>query len=281
MSARLFIRDLTILDYAYLDPEIGPRGDSLYVSIELEGDLDACGFLYDFGPAKKQIKALIDEQFDHSFLTPSTLGKSWQTTKGEEYFYQAPSSATHLLTHKISDLALEVENAVTKILPPNVKKASVRLREDPRFTSEANYRYTHGLRFHNGNCQRLIHGHRNTIEVWQKGNRLSDWEKKLAGHWQDAHFAAAETVTNRAELDLPIGKRFLQHPDLAEIAYSAPQGNFLYRFPAHRLVILSSEPSIENMTDLALTTLKEWGLTDFEVVAYEGLNKGALARSNY
>jgi hypothetical protein len=163
-------------------------------------------------------------------------------------------------------------------LPANVAEAAFTLRSPERFQGEASFRYTHGLRFHDGNCQRLFHGHRNPVEVWVYGARSPLWEARLAAEWDGAHFVSVPTLRNRHELDLPVGERRPALAGYAEVAFEGTQGAFRGRFPASRVVLTPAEPSIETMSALALARLEAWGLAGpVKVVAYEGLNKGASA----
>ncbi|HFT3612789.1 hypothetical protein QU746_09010 [Klebsiella pneumoniae] len=50
---KLFINDLTVMDFSFLDAESGLIGDSLIVDIILEGDLNAESMVMDFSHAKK------------------------------------------------------------------------------------------------------------------------------------------------------------------------------------------------------------------------------------
>lgn len=285
-STTLFLRDFTVLDYAFLDAEDGLQGESFYVSAELGGTLDHQGFIFDFGPAKKLLKKLVDDSFDHKLVVTSRgpgLTKSesgWNfATPTEKFFYSTPDAGWALIGGaRVTPEAIATELAALakRVLPANVESVRFELRSDSRFEKEANFRYTHGLRYHDGNCQRLFHGHRNPIEVWLNGARDEKWELFLATEWEGAHFTAAPTLVNRAELDLSLGRRFFGHSGLAEISYSAPQGNFSARLPAARIVLLETEPSIENIAKLGFELIRREGVAgELVVKAYEGLNKGA------
>jgi 6-pyruvoyl-tetrahydropterin synthase len=278
----LFLRDFTILDFAYLDPDLGPLGESLYVSVELEGELDQQGFIFDFGPAKKALKALVDKSLDHCLAVPALSPQLRGSAKGfffGAFAYEAPSEAVVLLdAEKITPSLLEeyLADLSAELLPANVKTVRFQLREEESFSRVPNFRYTHGLRLHEGNCQRLIHGHRNPLEVWVDGKESPHWEIFLAAEWNGIHFAHEETVKNRRELDLPLHRPRPGVSGKAVVEYESPQGFFRAELPAKKIVLLDVEPSIENIARLGAERIRQEGERgEIRVRAYEGLNKGA------
>lgn len=288
----IFLNDFTVLDYAFLGEDGGVWGDSYFVSAELTGALDDQDFLLDFSAAKKTLKALVDESFDHKLLVPMGSGRvtalatglGWKDETGGTWELTGPRSAYELFPDaEISAGVLEYHlSRLAKIrLPANVQGVSFRLASPTRFHGEASFRYTHGLRFHDGNCQRLFHGHRNPVEVWVEGARSPQWEARLADEWNGAHFVSLPTLRNGAALDLPLGQRRPQHPGTAQVEYESSQGKFRGQVPAARVVLTAAEPSIETISALALERLRAWGLRGkTRVVAYEGLNKGAACLEN-
>jgi len=291
-SPSLFLNDFTVLDFAFVSDATGISGESFFVSAELFGDTDEKDFILDFSQAKKMLKALVDEAFDHKLLVPMGAGSASlsggrmriSASDGTQWEYDCPREAFELFPDaEISAEVLQYHLArlAKAKLPANVKEARFTLTSSPRFAGEANFCYTHGLRFHDGNCQRLFHGHRNPVEVWVNGARDASWEQKLAAEWHNAHFVSLPTLTNRETLDLPLGVRQPQHPGTAEVMYSSAQGIFRASLPASRVILVANEPSIETMSELAAGTLRKLGLGgEFRVVAYEGLNKGASYRSS-
>jgi 6-pyruvoyl-tetrahydropterin synthase len=282
-SQALFLRDFTVLDCALLDPELGLLGESLHVSAELTGDLDEKGFIFDFGPAKKTLKRVVDDEMDHRLVVPSECASIRRSGIRLEYgdglAYESPAEA--LVVIEGAALTLEALSdylaaACLRALPKNVSAVKIELRAEARFETEPNFRYTHGLRLHDGNCQRLFHGHRNPLEVWIDGRRSLRHEHWLSREWENVHFAHVDTVANLDELDLPLGRRLKDHPGIAEIEYSAPQGRFWGRLPTSRIVLMETEPSIENIARLGCELVRSQGVNGaLRVVAYEGLNKGA------
>jgi 6-pyruvoyl-tetrahydropterin synthase len=276
----LFLNHFTVLDFAFLAAEEGFQGESLHVSVELQGELDSQGFILDFGVAKKILKALVDESLDHKLVVPNHPDLKG-TAKGFQFRgfqYHAPQEAVVVLESEsitIKDLEAYLNALAREKLPKNVEAVRFRLEQEARFFQEPNFRYTHGLRLHEGNCQRLIHGHRNPIEVWLGNDRLTQWEEFLALEWAGAHFAFAPTLRNTS-LDLPLDRRLEKHQGIAEIGYESPQGEFWAEIPASRVILLDQEPSIENIARLGVRRLRESGAPKgIRVVAYEGINKGA------
>lgn len=293
----MFLRDFTVLDCAVLDAQNGLRGESLYVSAELTGTLDHQGFVLDFGVAKKILKQKIDELADHRCVLagedPSIVWNKQNAAELDFHFktahgllhYRAPAQALTLLPGTIPSLASltkYLEEQILAALPSTVKQLKLHLQEEANFSTEANFRYTHGLRYHDGNCQRLFHGHRNPIHVRIKNQRSPLHEQFLAKLCENAHFVAAENLVNRFALDLPNETRALKHPLQGELRYRSSQGEFYAQIPASMLIILADEPSIENIAAFCLRAVeREFSLKNetLEVAAFEGLNKGAVARN--
>ncbi len=291
MESVLFLQKVTVLDYAFLCPEMGIQGDSLNVSVEITGELDHQGFVMDFGRVKKTLKEEIDRRFDHKLLIPAEaralkerLEKSGSASlRFGSVAYECASEAAvflpcELITKEL--LASQMAKEILPALPKTVSGLKFTLEEEPRVSIEPSFRYTHGLRYHDGNCQRLIHGHRNVIEVFVNGSRSEVRERELALLFSNVHFASVETVENRKELPIGLEMRNGELTETARIAYRSGQGMFRAEIPAKNLVMLEQEPSIENIAQASARILKRrYPSENFSVRAYEGIGKGAVGCS--
>ena len=138
---------------------------------------------------------------------------------------RSPAEAVAFIpTDKITaqTLTQHLETLIAKILPPTVTGLSVTLRHEN--ISGAYYHYTHGLKKHDGNCQRIAHGHRSMIEIYLGNTRSPELEALWAARWHDIYLG---TLEDRVEVsDLP----WLNADDLRAsheaFRYQAPQGLF-------------------------------------------------------
>ncbi|MGB0361403.1 MAG: 6-carboxytetrahydropterin synthase, partial [Endozoicomonas sp.] len=179
----LFVNKLTTLDFSYLSKARGVVGETWIVDVTLWGDLDEQGMVFDFGHVKKQIKAMLDTIVDHRLLVPiksestsiiheeSSVSIQFAADSGL-ITCSAPAQALFLVDS--SDITPEkitpfLESSVLSKLPENVKKIDLRLY--PEDIGGAYYHYSHGLKKHDGDCQRIAHGHRSQIQVYVDGQR--------------------------------------------------------------------------------------------------------------
>ena len=70
MKISLFYKNVTVLDYAFLDDHKGVVGDALKVHVEFIGKTDKECVVYDFSYAKKKVKEIIDRDCDHRLVVP-------------------------------------------------------------------------------------------------------------------------------------------------------------------------------------------------------------------
>ncbi|OUS29950.1 6-pyruvoyl tetrahydropterin reductase [Gammaproteobacteria bacterium 45_16_T64] len=278
----LFVKHLTVMDFSYVDPSRGILGESWIVDVVLHGELDHQGMVFDFGHVKKQIKHAIDESYDHRLLVPKGLSKlrssiddggltiSWQDNQGKAYRHLSPPSAAELMPCKeitVTSIAPLMETRLKQLLPSNVTDIAITLR--PEAIDGAFYHYSHGLKKHDGNCQRIAHGHRSRIDIQFDGQHSPDAEAFWANQWQDIYIGTKEDVISTQSDD-----------DQITFAYQAPQGYFELTLPRDRCYLISTDSTVEYLADhIAKETQKRHPGHQINVCAYEGVLKGAMAKA--
>lgn len=269
MPLAIIIEDITVIDYARLDAQSVVRGDSLIISAELRGDVQPSGFVMDFGRVKPLIKSTIDTSLDHRLLV-ATRDDALSVTHADDctcvryrgLTYEAPSIAVaEVKSDSITpeSVARAIEELVQPVLPPNVTGVHIDARHAVRNQPTA-FAYTHGLPHHDGNCQRLLHGHRGFFEVTWDGRDDRELAQWLARTFDGAHFAHQRDAHD------------------AGVSYTAPQGRFSATLPSERIVAIANEPSIEHVVKHAFDTLasaKQLDPTRLAVRANEGPRNGA------
>lgn len=278
-SLQLFVEHVTHIDCGVLDAEAGLRGATWLVDATLTGQRGEDGMLFDFGPAKKLLKAEIDALVDHRLLVPAHApgvtidgGRiDFTTTSGDRYRYAGPASATTVFDAAAIDpraLALWLEARVGPKLPANVDSLKIELRAES--IAGPVYDYTHGLAAHDGNCQRLAHGHRCRLAVTIDGVDRSDIAHAWAAAWQGVF------IGHRADLTTPADAQRLG------FGYTAPQGEFALEIATERCVLLDGPPTVENIADhIACELAARHPGRMVEVRAYEGVGKGAIATRSH
>lgn len=280
----LFVRDLTVIDFSYLCQQRGLLGESFIVDVELQGELDATSMVFDFGSVKKVIKKAIDQLIDHKLAYPTQAPclnqrseqhidiLQWQSARG--LIQIASPAEAHVaidsLTINEQSVAAFLVEKIKPLLPSNVQKLTFSLRAEK--SSSFYYHYSHGLKKHDGNCQRIAHGHRSTIEIFQNGMLSPRLNKYWTERWQDIYLATAEdqiAAENCRYLQANVGDLCFQ--------YQAPQGQFEMTIPAAHCEIVPCDTTVECLADYIAAQLQQLETGSYKVVAYEGVGKGAIA----
>ena len=289
---QLFVNDLTVIDFSYLCSERGVVGESWIVDVLLDGALNEQSMVLDFGIVKKQIKAIIDDAVDHKLLLPiqdSGLSVSDSTFhQGSEFvdfkssqgaFYlQSPAQAfakIDAVNITIEVLTKHLTQIIKAQLPSNVQGLSLTLREE--VINSDYYHYTHGLKLHDGNCQRIAHGHRSKIQLFKNGVRDSELEDAWCKRWQDIYIASEEDRIAKEQAQLSSDAINNSTPDHQFFSYLAPQGRFDIAVPANKLDVVDCDSTVELLADFILRQLaKQYPSDTLKVIAYEGVAKGAI-----
>ena len=285
---KLFVRDLTVIDASYLDEIRGFVGESYQVDVVLQGKLNQQSMILDFSSVKKQIKAIIDAEVDHKLLVPQAAKNCSVRIKqqGTQIDYlladnsniqlNCPNEAYCLLeSEKINIELLQnyLEKVVLLQLPDNVAELKLKLRNEQ--ISTPYYHYTHGLKKHDGNCQRIAHGHRSKIDIYINNQYSQELVQQWAERWQDIYLASSEDVVSEADLSFAVVNDGYEK---LCTAYQAPQGRFELAMPVKRAEILPDDTTVEQLAGFICQQLKsQLGDNEVTVYAYEGIGKGAIA----
>ena len=279
----LFVENITNLDFSFLSKARGLLGETWLVDITLSGELNNQGMIFDFSKVKKQIKSIIDDTADHKLLVPircpryrpsqqasnNYIDFSYQSNTGLIQ-YKAPKQAVCLVeaneitTDVVTKLLI---NSIKKHLPVNVADIQLTLYQEPNL--ENYFHYTHGLKKHQGDCQRMAHGHRSSLEIQVDGYRNYELEKQWCKKWQDIYLVSEEDITN------------LQNTsgNYLEIKYTANQGDFYLRVAKNSCYIIKSSTTVELLAFHLAETIYN-SLQKQHTVAvklFEGYQKGAIS----
>lgn len=277
---QLFVDRLTTLDFSYLHPDRGLLGESWLLDVTLGGDLDAQGMVLDFADVKRDIKQLVDQAFDHRLLLPMQYpGLVEQTRRGMSHLnfetrdgafiqHSSPEQAVcRIDAPEVTPehVAAAIAGRLRPRLPDNVTSLEIRLR--PEAIDGAFYHYSHGLKHHCGNCQRIAHGHRSRLVIERDGERDRDLEAAWCERWRDIYIASREDLNK-------------QEGDEMWFGYDSAQGRFLLRLPAERCYLVECDTTVENLArHIADTLAREHPGHHFRVRAFEGVDKGAIAEA--
>jgi len=289
----LFVRDLTVIDASYLCPQRGVVGESWLVDIELTGELNEMSMLLDFSRVKKQIKTIIDAEVDHRLLVPTQAPEVILEQKDDGYVFldylaekqtmhlHCPEQAFALIPAKqinIDSVTDYLYGFIRNALPENIDGLTVTLRHE--MIPTASYHYTHGLKKHDGNCQRITHGHRSMIELWVNGVRDESLEQQWADRWQDIYLGSEEDLASLSTLQLSDTAVQLISDDIYYgFKYHAQQGLFQLAIAKDQCELIDTDTTVELLADYIARQLKPTLPDDatLRVVAYEGVGKGAIA----
>ncbi len=289
---KLFVDDLTVIDFSYLCKDRGIVGESWIVDVLLDGSLNEQSMVLDFAIVKKQIKAIIDDAVDHKLLLPtqekvltvkdSTHHQNHLTldflSQRASYYLQSPKCAFALidcLEINIASVTEYLNEIIMAELPSNVQGLTLTLR--PENIAGDYYHYTHGLKLHDGNCQRIAHGHRSKIQIFVDEIKSSQLEKQWCKRWQDIYIASEVDRVAKSEIELSEKAMLNVTPDHQYFSYTAPQGRFDIAVESKVLDVVDCDSTVELLADFIARQLhKERPKNNIKVIGYEGVAKGAI-----
>ena len=277
----LFVEQLTVIDCSYLESYNLLLGASWIVDVELTGILNEQGMLFDFALAKKVIKEVIDQTVDHKLLLP---GKSdsleyrnrsgivdieYKTPVMGNLNMRSPECAVALIpSEEIQLSAVEeyLQQVIIEHLPDNIDSIKLKLREEE--IPGVSYCYSHGLKLHDGNCQRIAHGHRSALRILKDGESNPQAELEWSDRFNASYLAYKDDVIEYKSID---------GFDYIVFGYEANQGYFELCLPKTICCLLDTETTVENIAVYIYESLVAKDAdSDYCVYAYEGVGKGAV-----
>ncbi|MEX1222560.1 MAG: 6-carboxytetrahydropterin synthase [Idiomarina sp.] len=289
---QLFVNDLTVIDFSYLCPQRGIVGESWIVDIILDGALNEQSMVLDFGRVKKQIKAIIDDSVDHKLAVPAEHEYT-QVTRNEDKssywvdFMRPNDRSIHLHCPADAFAFIDAEQVtmdtvtdylravIKRELPDNVAGLQLQLRAEA--IPGAFYHYTHGLKKHDGNCQRIAHGHRSRLYISLDGKRSETLEAAWCERWRDIYIGSQEDQVSLAEVDCSQAAGQCSEHTHAAYAYTADQGLFELQVPRGENYIIPTDSTVECLAQyLADQVKQQYPQAKVQVTAFEGVGKGAI-----
>ena len=269
----IFIEALDTIDCALFVDEHGIVGQSWYLDVQAQGRGDHNYFVCDFKNLKQKVRSYVRRHLDHRLLVPAhpavrREGDTWLLGEAERaWTYTCPPDAVRQLPVPHADrnsIALWLQAALQQHIGKELH-ITVHLRES-KARAGFGFCYTHGLPGHEGNCQRLLHGHSGCVQVWENGSHCPALENYLAQKIlpHRVHFLNSQHITAQ-------GKRI-------GMAYESSQGYFAATLPCQQAVILPAmETSIEAITHYLAEQIRQHTTPTprAEVICYEGVDKGA------
>lgn len=277
---QLFVDNLTNVDFSYLDDQRGLVGETWLASVLLDGGLDQTSMIWDFGVVKKVLRNWLDDQLDHRLLVPTKserlsykiendrISLNWNFGNDNTLTMEAPLEAVALIdAEEINDQTASIWSIrqLSSHFPDNLEH--IQLSFESEEINAAYYHYSHGLKKHDGNCQRIAHGHRSRIQIWSDGARDRDLENNWADRWSDIYIGSEEDLVSISSDDKPI----------MHFAYDAPQGHFELTLPKQVCYLMPTDTTVECIAaHIAQVLHDEEPSRRITVKAFEGLNKGAI-----
>ena len=281
----LFVDNLTNVDFSFLDPERGLLGETWLANVRLHGDLDEQGMVCDFGTVKKLLRHWLDTELDHRLAVPARSerfsikedGDFYELSfsfgdRGEQLHSRCPRDAIALVDAEVLTPETVAHWCITQLkqlFPESV--ANLELDFSLEAMDGAFYHYSHGLKKHGGNCQRIAHGHRSRIDIWTNGQKAPQLEQAWASKWRDIYIGTKEDIRGEPSI---AGQAYFH------FGYTSAQGPFELTLPQRCCYLIDTDSTVEFIAQHIAQQIKQENPTAaVRVKAFEGINKGAIAEA--
>jgi len=284
---KLFVNDLTVMDFSYLCAKRGMVGESWIVDVVLDGGLNDESMVQDFGIVKKQLKRIIDDYVDHKLVVPAEHSNISIHPRAQDGRVQVdfvfdnsktiqlncpPEAYAFVYDTQITKQSVTayLKDVITTHLPENVHDIEISLREE--LISSPFYHYTHGLKKHDGNCQRIAHGHRSKIIILEDGENSLEWQKYWASRWNDIYIGSDFDLVDKTDMSFELAKQ----DNVFCFKYDASQGEFEMAIDQSVCEIIGYDSTVECLAQYVLEQTQLKTKKALEVRAFEGVGKGAI-----
>ncbi len=289
---KLFVNDLTVMDFSYLCPERGMVGESWIVDVVLDGGLNEESMVQDFGIVKKQLKRLIDDYVDHKLVVPMESKNTVSHAASSDGRVQLdfsfvgnkaiqllcpPEAYAFVYSEQITKTSVTeyLKDVIATHLPENVHDIEITLREE--LIAGPYYHYTHGLKKHDGNCQRIAHGHRSKILIEHEGEYSDKWQRFWAERWSDIYIGSKEDIVEASSLNFTL---ITDESDCICFKYEASQGMFEMAIAKDICEVVDYDSTVECLAQFIFEETSQNTEGSLRVRAFEGVGKGAIVCSD-
>jgi len=275
----LFVDNLTNVDFSYLDPERGLLGETWLASTVLDGRLDEQGMVCDFGVVKKTLRDWLDLELDHRLAIPirskhldwqkngDSIDLEWRFGDNQVIACTAPCEAIALVDADVitpSNTSRWCIEQLQQLLPNSIDKLELDFSCE-EINSDF-YHYSHGLKKHDGNCQRIAHGHRSKLLIWRNDQRDYTLEQQWCESFRDIYIGSQEDVTT-------------QNQNTFTFSYHTNQGYFELSIPKSCCYMIDTDTTVELIASHLANQLKKQNPSDrITVKAFEGIGKGSIVK---
>lgn len=294
-------------------------GESWIVDIILDGGLNDESMVQDFGLVKKHLKRVIDDYVDHKLVVPAEYKQTAIVGDLNDervrvdfkyadnqliHLYCPPEAYAFVYSDRIDKQSVNayLKEVIAIHLPENVQSVEILLRDEVIDTPF--YHYTHGLKKHDGNCQRIAHGHRSKVLIDENHEPSIALQQEWAQRWSDIYIGTKEDLVEASCLAHDLGLESLQSESLQSeslqleslqlenhesqnsdayyyFQYESSQGEFEMAIPKSACEIISTDSTVECLAQYIFDQIKaaqtKQGKDSHILVrAFEGVGKGAI-----
>ncbi|CAI2538189.1 Uncharacterised protein [Serratia liquefaciens] len=260
------------------------------VNIFLDGELRLESMNVVLSVAKKTINRVVDYFIYHALIFPAGNGNvQVEPSKNNttvciiqpsgllKFFVSTPNCIFLWLPSTgitVRGLGHVIEKDILSWLPDEIDIVEVPL--EPEAFNGAYYNYSHGLKKHDGNCQRISHGHRSAIHIYVEEQHSLKMEGCWAVRWNSTYLVTAEDIVSVGQLSTAGGA--LWHSDLISSAYYGTHGSFELLTIKENTDILPGDTTVGSLVlYVHKKTRSHLPAVKLEVHAFEGIDKGAIA----